>query len=212
MFCDKCGAKLDDDAQFCPECGNKIFTGGGEVVTDTTKDSTTETVAVAEDTTPAARPAGNVVRSFDFKQNEYLIMLGPPYASIDSQVTVNGITVKMVQRRVSHLPFANHDGRIVLNCEYKISDIQEIVMKKVLSIGWIVYTGLCFIGLVSRFEFILLVCVLVGLFNLRKKKIYIRTKDGQKFLIPDEGEVGAAKIKDFIQTVKNFNPQVQANI
>ena len=32
MFCQKCGAKLDDDARFCTTCGAKISAAGGEPV------------------------------------------------------------------------------------------------------------------------------------------------------------------------------------
>jgi len=139
-------------------------------------------------------------------------MIGPPYARIVSNVSVDKEKLAMVQKRVSLLPFTNHDGKIVLNCAYKLSDVKAVLMNKVFSIGWIVYTVLCAVGTISTFHIIPAICMLVGLFCLRKKEIYVLTNDGQKLLLPDEGELGMETVKEFIQTVRNFNPQIQTNI
>ena len=88
----------------------------------------------------------------------------------------------------------------------KITDINSIQYKKSFSWGWILWTLLCIIGCIKNLDWGWIVGVILGLFFIKTKNLYISTTDGDVH-IPDGGSFGSDKIKEMIHAaVHTENP------
>lgn len=59
MFCQKCGKEIEDNAKFCPHCGNKSISSNIGSITDTVKKATDTAVNLAQSAKNAANEATN---------------------------------------------------------------------------------------------------------------------------------------------------------
>ena len=148
-YCQKCGAKMDDDALFCPKCGTKV----SEIVEDEPKKE--EQPVVAEEVTEKKQTKKAAATPlYDQKMMEIIPM---PIAVIVCSIVMWIITVTLHPTGIMHImPLLLFMLFCVLYCVMNMVRaikclIRKMFLKAVLSF---VFFGLLFTCLIINFAFL----------------------------------------------------------
>ena len=99
MFCTKCGTKLEDNAKFCPQCGNKVSGGSGSVTSFDLQNMKSKTSSVI-----------SALRNLDRKKTLYGIIISFVLVILFGSMTVHALNpAKKVKAEVTYAsePYTN---------------------------------------------------------------------------------------------------------
>lgn len=149
-------------------------------------------------------------KKYEFCKGKYLLGYGPRYGNINTEINLIENNIEIIKKEEIFFLFYKKE-KIILNMKCKITDINSIQYKKSFSWGWILWTLLCIIGCIKNLDWGWIVGVILGLFFIKTKNLYISTTDGDVH-IPDGGSFGSDKIKEMIASIEKINSNVNANL
>ncbi|CAK7038783.1 hypothetical protein [Phascolarctobacterium sp.] len=149
-------------------------------------------------------------QKYEFCKGKYILGYGPSYGNIKTEINLIEDTVEIIKKEEIFFLFYEKE-KIILNMQCAITDINSIQYKTSFSWGWIVWTFLCLLGCIKNLDWGWIVGVVLGLFFIKTKNIYINTTKGDVH-VPDGGGFGSDKIKEMIVYIKNINHNIDTNM